>query len=81
MEQRGSAMEIQLGDSQQRPDELDNLLTVHELAVLLHVPASWIYERTRRRGVDRLPFVKLGKYVRFEKSAVQIFLSKQRNSS
>jgi excisionase family DNA binding protein len=81
MEQRGVAMQIELGDSQQPHPELENLLTVHELAALLHVPASWIYERTRRRGVDRLPFVKLGKYVRFEKSAVQIFLSKQRNSS
>jgi excisionase family DNA binding protein len=81
MESRGVAMQIELRDSQQRYDELDKLLTVQELAGLLHVPASWIYERTRRRGVDRLPFVKLGKYVRFERTAVQIFLAKQRNSS
>ena len=74
-------MEFELASSQQPYPELEKLLTVHELALLLHVPASWIYERTRRRGVDRLPFVKLGKYVRFEKSAVQIFLSKQRNSA
>lgn len=74
-------MQLELTGSQQPYPELEKLLTVQELAALLHVPASWIYERTRRRGVDRLPFVKLGKYVRFEKSAVQIFLSKQRNSS
>ena len=63
---------------------LGELLTVEDVATLLKVPKSWVYERTRSRGkprADCLPSIKLGKYVRFEKSAVQIFLSKQRNSS
>ena len=37
----------------------DALLTVREVAALLKVPASWIYERTRRRGREQLPYLKL----------------------
>ncbi len=56
----------------------ERLLTVHEVARLLGVPASWVYERTRRRGRDRLPYVKLGKYLRFEEAAILDFIRKQR---
>ena len=58
----------------------DELLTVAELAQWLKVPPSWIYERTRRRGSDRLPFLKLGKYLRFEETAVKVYLERQRRS-
>lgn len=58
--------------------DLDSLLTVDDVAALLKVPKSWVYERTRRRGPDRLPFIKLGKYVRFEAGAVQAFLARRR---
>ena len=57
---------------------LHSLLTAGELAHFLKVPRSWVYERTRRRGVDRLPFIKLGKYVRFDLNAVRAFLDRQR---
>jgi excisionase family DNA binding protein len=53
------------------------LLTVDELAALLKVPRSWIYQRTRARGRDRLPHIKLGKYLRFEEQAVRAWLSQQ----
>jgi len=46
------------------------LLTVHEVAELLKVPVSWVYERTRRRGAERLPHIKLGKYLRFRREDV-----------
>ena len=59
---------------------MDELLTVDELAEWLKVPPSWIYERTRQRGPGRLPFVKLGKYLRFEEAAVRAFLERQRRS-
>ncbi len=58
----------------------DELLTVDELAQWLKVPPSWIYERTRRRGTERLPFLKLGKYLRFEEAAVRAYLARQRRS-
>jgi excisionase family DNA binding protein len=50
------------------------LLTVHEVAEFLRVPASWVYERTRRRGKDRLPHVKVGKYLRFRLSDLQSYI-------
>ena len=59
----------------------DELLTVDDVATMLKVPKSWVYERTRRRGKDRLPFLKLGKYVRFEPDAVRAFLASQRRAS
>jgi hypothetical protein len=50
----------------------DELLTPAQLAELLHVPQSWIYEQTRERSKTRadvngepLPCVRLGKYLRF----------------
>ncbi len=60
---------------------MDELLTVDELAQWLKVRPSWIYDRTRRRGPDQLPFIKLGKYLRFEEAAVKVYLERQRRSS
>ncbi len=54
--------------------ENEPLLTVHEVAEALKVPLSWVYARTRRRGRDRLPHIKLGKYVRFDFDAVRHWL-------
>ena len=61
-------------------DALDELLTVPEVAALLKVPTSWVYSRTRRRGVAQLPFIKVGKYVRFDEQAVRAWLQAQRRS-
>ena len=60
--------------------KLERLLAVEEVAELLHVPASWVYERTRRRGKEQLPHLKLGKYLRFEEHAVREFLGRQRGN-
>jgi len=54
------------------------LLTVEEVAELLKVPASWVYERTRRRGHERLPGFRLGKCWRFDESEVRAWLERQR---
>jgi excisionase family DNA binding protein len=56
---------------------LDELMTVSEIAGFLKVPVSWVYERTRRRGIERLPHVKLGKYLRFSLPEVKEWLQKQ----
>ena len=56
----------------------EGLLTVQDVAKLLSVPTSWVYERTRRLGSDQLPYVKLGKYLRFEETAIVDFIRKQR---
>ena len=52
----------------------DQLLTVSEVASVLKVPVSWVYERTRRSGSDRIPHIKLGKYLRFRWAAVRQWL-------
>jgi hypothetical protein len=53
------------------------LMTVHEVAELLRVPPSWVYERTRRRGLEQLPHLKIGKYLRFEGGALIEFIRRQ----
>ena len=50
------------------------LLTVEEVAVLLHVPVSWVYGRTRKRSLERLPGYRLGKYWRFSEDEVLAWL-------
>jgi excisionase family DNA binding protein len=71
--------------SEARPDrefdyDLDGLLTVDDVAELLKVSKNWVYEHTRSRGTprsERLPHIKIGKYVRFEARAVRAFLEKK----
>ena len=62
--------------SDKAEESLDALLTVEEVAALLKVPKSWIYCKTRQRGLERLPHVKLGKYLRFDEQAVRAFLQR-----
>jgi excisionase family DNA binding protein len=52
-------------------NEFAQIMTVEEAAALLRVPKSWIYERTRRRGIERIPHKKLGKYLRFQEDEVR----------
>ena len=40
--------------------------TVEDLSQQLAIPKSWIYERTRRDGPEKIPHLKLGKYIRFD---------------
>ncbi len=47
-----------------------HLLNVNEVAELLQVPVSWVYGRTRKRSLERLPGYRLGKYWRFRKDEV-----------
>ena len=53
-----------------------NLITVDELAVILKVPKSWIYDRTRQ-GQNAIPHIKLGAYVRFDSEEVIKFFKSQ----
>lgn len=52
------------------------LLTVREVADLLRVPVSWVYGRTRKRSVERLPGYRLGKYWRFREDEVIAWVSR-----
>jgi excisionase family DNA binding protein len=60
--------------------DLDALLTVDEVAAILRVNKNWVYEHTRSRRLppsERLPYIKIGKYLRFEARAVRAFLEKK----
>jgi excisionase family DNA binding protein len=60
--------------------DLHELLTVDEVAALLKVSRSWVYEHTRSRSTprsERLPHVKIGKYVRFDPRAVRAYLERK----
>jgi excisionase family DNA binding protein len=59
----------------------DELLTVHDAARFLNVSASWVYEHTRDDADDRLPFVKLGKYLRFDRSDLRAYVDAKRASA
>ena len=58
--------------------ESGSLLTVGEVAELLKVPVSWVYEHTRRSSLDRIPGFRLGKYWRFREEDVLAWLERQR---
>lgn len=49
------------------PPDPDALLKVPEGAALLRVPASFIYAETRKGAESRIPFVRVGRYVRLRR--------------
>ncbi len=56
----------------------EDLMTVEDVARFLKVPESWVYERIRRRGIDRLPHFKIGKYLRLSEREIAIWLKEIR---
>ena len=63
-----------------RATDLQELLTVDDVAALLKVSKSWVYEHTRSKRFPRtetLPHVKIGKYVRFNAQQIREFLSRR----
>jgi len=53
----------------------ERLLTAGEVAELLAVPESWVREATRE---GRLPHLRLGRYRRYERAAIEAWLADQR---
>lgn len=53
----------------------DTLLTIQDVAHLLQVPVSWIYDRLRRNAPNPLPGFKLGKYWRFKEAEILAWLN------
>ena len=54
------------------------LLTADQIAGILNVPKSWIYERTRQ-GQGAIPFIRLGAYVRFNQEEVINFFKNKKD--
>ena len=59
-------------------DGLELLLTVNELAELWKVEVGQIRRLTR---TGNLPFVRIGRYIRFHERDVQVWLEAQKNVS
>jgi len=53
------------------------LLTIAEMAQLLKVKPSWLYLRTMQKGKNSIPRVRIGKYLRFNPSAVMEWIKTQ----
>ena len=62
-------------------DDIDELMTIGDVASLLKVSTSWVYEHTRAGVRDRLPFVKLGKYLRFNRRDLRAYVDAKRNAA
>jgi excisionase family DNA binding protein len=49
----------------------DSLLTAQDVADLLGVATSWVYEQSRR---GRIPTVTLGRYRRYRREAIEAWV-------
>ncbi len=54
----------------------DRLVTVPELAAILAVPESWVYQQT---ASGRIPHIRVGRYVRFRLPDVFAWLAERGN--
>ncbi len=66
-------------DQPNRPsNRVRGLVNADEIARILSVPKTWVYERTRQ-GQKAIPFIRLGAYVRFEPEEVINFFKSKEN--
>lgn len=56
--------------------DANTLVTPKELAAILKVPVSWIYQQTRL-GQEAIPHLRVGRYVRFDPQQVMAFLKER----
>lgn len=54
---------------------MDKLMTIQEASEWLNVPRSWLYQRTFRNATDPIPFIKLGRLLRFEKRRLEEWIA------
>ena len=60
------------------PSRGDGLLTADEVASMLQVTPAWVYAQTRQH---RIPHMRLGRYVRYRRSALQAWMQDMERSS
>jgi predicted DNA-binding transcriptional regulator AlpA len=62
---------------------MDEILTPTQVAERLQAKPSWVYEQTRERAeirnLDRLPHIKMGRYLRFDWKDVLDWLERQKS--
>lgn len=57
-------------------DQEGELITPKEMTEKLRVPLSWLYRRTRAKGLGAMPRVRIGKYLRFNLAAVMEWVNR-----
>lgn len=62
-------------------NETDELLTIDEIAAKLKVKKSFLYAPCRRKGHDAIPFVKVGKYLRYRFAEVTEWINESQARS
>jgi len=62
-------------------DAVTELLTVQDAARFLKVSVSWIYGHVRDDSKDRLPVLKLGKYLRFDERDLRAYVDAKREAA
>jgi len=45
------------------------------------VTVSWVYEHVRPEAEDRLPFLKVGKYLRFDARDLRTYIDAKRHAA
>jgi|SRR5580704_15486519 predicted DNA-binding transcriptional regulator AlpA len=56
------------------PIDPSQILTLAELAERLKVSERWVYEESRRRWLNPLPRIRIGRYLRFDWLEVSAWL-------
>jgi excisionase family DNA binding protein len=54
-----------------RDAERDELMTADEVAARLRMTKGWVYAETR---LDRIPHLRLGRYFRYRRSAIESWI-------
>ena len=65
----------------ERTQTIEHLLTPEEAAEILRVELSWVYQHTRRRSQDRIPFLKVGRYLRFREQDLIAYIEGRKPKS
>jgi excisionase family DNA binding protein len=55
------------------------LLTLKEAAAWLRVPPSWLYQRTYAGATEKIPHLKIGRLLRFDRAELQKWLDERRS--
>ena len=55
----------------------DQLLNVPEACALLRVGRSWIFSEVRKGPNSQVPFVRIGRYIKFQRQALLDWLQKE----
>ena len=59
------------------PNPQPEILTPEEVAELLRVSLTWLYEKSRRRQRNPLPTHRIGRYLRYRRSEVLTWFDAQ----